>query len=101
AVSNGMYTEWIDDYAVLPLEKDTAIWKAWLKKDGAIPDEKKELAAAISTMIVFDFITGNWDRWSGGNVATSKGKVLYVDNDAAFFHPVPKDGQARHHRLLE
>jgi hypothetical protein len=99
-VAHGMFTEWIDDYAVLPLENDKS-WKGWLKKDGVIPDDKKDLAAAISTMIVFDYITGNWDRWSGANIATSKGKVLYVDNDAAFFFPLPKDGEERNKRLLE
>ena len=99
-VVHGMFTEWIDDYAVLPLENDKE-WRGWLKKDGAIPDDKKEQARAISTLIVFDYVTGNWDRWSGANVATSKGKVLYVDNDGAFFEVVPKDGLARNKRYLE
>jgi hypothetical protein len=99
AVVHGMFTEWIDDYAVLPLEKEKD-WRSWLKEDAAIPDDKKELARAISTMIVFDYIIGNWDRWSGANVATSKGKVLYVDNDGAFFETPPKDGLARAKRQL-
>ena len=99
AVVHGMFTEWIDDYAVLPLEDDKD-WRGWLKKDGVIPADKKDLARAISTMIVFDYITGNWDRWSGANVATSKGKVLYVDNDGAFFEAPPKDGLARAKRYL-
>lgn len=99
AVVHGMFTEWIDDYAVLPLENEKD-WRGWLKKDGVIPDDKKDLARAISTMIVFDYITGNWDRWSGANVATSKGKVLYVDNDGAFFETPPKDGLARAKRYL-
>jgi hypothetical protein len=98
-VVHGMFTEWIDDYAVLPLENDKT-WREWLKKDAAIPDDKKALARAISTLILFDYVTGNWDRWSGANVAISRGKVLYVDNDAAFFHPLPKDGADRNKRLL-
>lgn len=100
SVVHGMFTEWIDDYAVLPLENDKE-WRAWLKKDGAIPDDKRDLARAISTMIVFDYVTGNWDRWSGANVATSKGKVLFVDNDGAFFETPPKDGLARNKRYLD
>lgn len=100
AVVHGMFTEWIDDYAVLPLESEKE-WRTWLKKDGAIPDDKKELARAISTMIFFDYVIGNWDRWSGANVATSRGKVLYVDNDGAFFEAPPKDGLARTKRHLE
>jgi len=96
----GAYIPWIDDYAVLPLENDKA-GRGWLKKDGALPDEKKDLARAISTMIVFDYVTGNWDRWSGANIATSKGKLLYVDNDGAFFESPPKDFLARNKRTLE
>lgn len=105
-VVHGAFTEWIDDYAVLPLERDDD-WRGWLKKDGAIPDDKRALAAAIGTMILFDYVTGNWDRWSGANVATSGGragsprKVLFVDNDGAFFDVVPKDGLARNARLLD
>jgi hypothetical protein len=99
-VAHGMFTEWIDDYAVLPLENDKE-WRGWLKKDAPVPDDKKELARAISTLVVFDFVTGNWDRWSGANIATSKGKVLYVDNDGAFFDVVPKDGLARNKRYLD
>lgn len=105
-VVHGALIPWIADYAVLPLENDKE-WRGWLKKDGAIPDDKKDVAAAISTMIVFDYVTGNWDRWSGANVATSggregrPGKVLFVDNDAAFFETPPKDALARNKRYLE
>ena len=40
-------------------------------------------------MIVFDYLTANWDRWSGGNVAedSANGKLLFVDNDGAFYDP--------------
>ena len=47
---------------------------------------------SISTMIAFDYVTANWDRWSGGNVAEdgATGKVLFVDNDGAFYEwPAP------------
>jgi hypothetical protein len=49
------------------------------------------MAAQISTLIVFDSITGNWDRWSGGQIGYDRatGSLLFVDNDAAFFDPIP------------
>lgn len=99
----GALMPWIDDYTVLPLEKEPLFsqWRGWLKKDATIPDDKKELAREVSTLVLFDFLTANWDRWSGGNVATSKGKMLYVDNDGAFFENPPKDALARNKRYLE
>lgn len=102
-VVEGAKMPWIDDYAVVALENEplSSRWRRWLKKDGAIPDDEKDLAREISTMILFDFVTGNWDRWSGANVATSKGKLLYVDNDGAFFETPPKEGLARNKRYLE
>jgi hypothetical protein len=43
------------------------------------------LAAGLITMQVFDYLIGNWDRWSGGNIKTDPDGNLYVhDNDAAF-----------------
>lgn len=99
----GALTMWIDDYEVLPLEKEPLFSqvRGWLKKGSTIPPEKLELARATSTLIVFDYLTGNWDRWSGANVAMSEGRVLYVDNDGAFFENPPKDGLARNERMLK
>lgn len=99
----GALMPWIDGYEVLPLEKEPLFtqWRGWLKKDAPIPDDKKELAAAASTLVLFDYLTGNWDRWSGGNVATANGKILFVDNDGAFFESPPADALARNKRYLE
>jgi len=42
-------------------------------------------AAALTTMQIFDYLIGNWDRWSGGNIKTDHNGNLYIhDNDAAF-----------------
>ena len=89
----GALMPWIDRYEVVPLERPTwrSRWHEWLMdRKVAIPDADRALSRAISTMLVFDYITGNWDRWSGGNVARdgATGVLLYVDNDGAFFeHP--------------
>jgi hypothetical protein len=90
---HGALIPWINDYRVLPLEEPSwrARWESWLMNPEArIPDAEEGLAASISTMLVFDYITANWDRWSGGNVARAgaDGVLLFVDNDGAFYeHP--------------
>lgn len=76
----GAIIPWIQGLEFLPLSASNA----FLEKDPA-------LASQISTLIVFDVLTGNWDRWSGGNVGFDRGanRVLFIDNDGAFFDPVP------------
>ncbi|MGH7293333.1 MAG: hypothetical protein ACRELB_00295 [Polyangiaceae bacterium] len=91
----GALIPWIEHYRVLPLEtaKWRERWEPWLFDPRArVPDDQRALASAISTMIVFDYVTANWDRWSGGNVARdgATGALLYVDNDGAFYEwPAP------------
>ena len=101
----GAAKPWLDKYVVLPLEQPSARarWEPWLTDPAAsIPDEQRALAGAVSTMIAFDYITGNWDRWSGGNIAQdgATGTVLYVDNDGAFYDPPPADSLARQLAML-
>jgi hypothetical protein len=90
---HGALIPWIADYRVVPLEEDSwrAKWQRWLTDPAAVvPPAQSSLAASISTMIVFDYVTANWDRWSGGNVAQAgaQGTLLFVDNDGAFYeHP--------------
>jgi hypothetical protein len=88
----GALMPWLDTYRVLPLEEPTwrARWEPWvLDLRATVPPDERSRAASISTMIGFDYITANWDRWSGGNVAedSATGKVLFVDNDGAFYDP--------------
>ncbi len=58
---------------------------------------QRELARQISNMISFDFLATNWDRFSGleklhgANCHVSHGRLLSIDNGAAFQtspHPV-------------
>ncbi len=93
----GALIPWIADLSFLAIETDPLLseWKGWLGgRDGTaeVPDEKKHLAAQISTLIVFDYVTGNWDRWSGGNVGldAKHATVLFIDNDGAFYDAPPK-----------
>jgi hypothetical protein len=61
-------------------------WKRYLSLDGRIPDDELPLVRQISDMVLFDFLTDNPDRWSGGNARVSEdGSVLYfMDNTLSF-----------------
>ncbi|MEM9069619.1 MAG: hypothetical protein AAGE52_13990 [Myxococcota bacterium] len=61
-------------------------WRRWLAHDGTIPEGKDVLARDLSTMLAFDYLIGNWDRFSGGNIHTTPdGTRLFVrDHNAAF-----------------
>jgi hypothetical protein len=60
---------------------------AWLTHGQPIPPDRMAMAAQVSTLIVFDFLTSNPDRYSGGNMKMSEdGKQLYfMDNTMSFF----------------
>jgi len=100
----GALIPWIKDLHFLDLEAEPrrSEWRAWLGAKSPVPPDKTKLAEQISTMIVFDYLTANWDRWSGGNVGTDAAgqAVLYIDNDGAFFDPPPKGPLAKQRSLL-
>jgi hypothetical protein len=61
--------------------------QTWLTQGQPIPREQEGMAAQLSDLFVFDFLTSNPDRYSGGNMKMSAdGKQLYfMDNTMAFF----------------
>ena len=101
----GAIIPWIDKLEFLPLESEPwrSRWRAWLTSGATIPDDQKVLARDVSTMLAFDWLTGNWDRWSGGNIGfdSTRGTLLYIDNDGAFFDAPPADALAKSRRLVE
>ena len=63
-------------------------WGRWLRAGHAVPPDQSVRAEEISTLLVFDFLTGNWDRWSGANVPMdAQGHLIYRDNNGAFDEP--------------
>jgi hypothetical protein len=62
----------------------------WLRIGGEVPDDRADLARDLSTMLAFDYLIGNWDRFSGGNVSTdAEGRRLFVrDHNVAFQDPL-------------
>jgi hypothetical protein len=101
----GAIIPWIPRLGFLALEKDPLLsqWKGWLGTTDDVPEDKRSLAAQISTLIVFDYLTGNWDRWSGENVGfdSKQGMVLFIDNDGAFYDTPPPGPLASQRRRLE
>ncbi|MFO0663281.1 MAG: hypothetical protein U0174_04985 [Polyangiaceae bacterium] len=93
----GAILPWIPDLTFPAMEREPELsrWKKWLS--GEVTPSPTEVgdAAAMSTMVLFDYMTGNFDRFSGGNVGRSKGQLLFIDNDGAFLDPMPKEPQER------
>ena len=66
-------------------------YAALLDASRPLPPERTTLAADLSTLLLFDFLNDNVDRWSGGNIlrqrataTTPVGPTLYMDNGASF-----------------
>jgi hypothetical protein len=61
--------------------------RQWLSLGIPLPPGRRSMAAQVSNLIVFDFLTSNPDRYSGGNMKMSRdGERLYfMDNTLAFF----------------
>jgi hypothetical protein len=102
----GAIMPWIAQYRVLPIEQpaERTLWEPWVfDANASVPEDQRALASAISTVIAFDYLTANWDRWSGGNVAQdgATGTVLFVDNDGAFYEQPAADTLARQRAQLE
>jgi hypothetical protein len=71
----------------IDIEPNRSRWMAWLTSNDPLPAGQTAIARQISTMLLFDYFTANWDRWSGDNIAIDRatGTILFVDNDGAFY----------------
>lgn len=95
----GAAISWFDGLSFWPLEKEPlrSESRAWLTVGKEVPAAKVDLARQTSSLIAFDFLTANWDRYSGENVGIDRSGslVLYIDNDAAFMDGPPKAALAK------
>jgi hypothetical protein len=89
---------WVKGMRSIGLE-NRSTWETWLQ-EGEIPESRAALARDLSTMVVFDFLIGNWDRFSGGNlpIDSSREGAILRDNDRAFSNPLH---ERRYERLLD
>ncbi len=102
----GALIPWIDGLEIFPLEQEP-LFSRWRGAVGegdlsALSEAERALFGQASTLVAFDTLSGNWDRWSGGNVGVDRLEtlLLFIDNDGAFFPAPPPDGLARQRRLL-
>ena len=86
----------------LEAEPKRTEWRAWLGGPNVVPEDERDFAAQISDLLIFDYLTGNWDRWSGGNIGADESgqKLLFIDNDGAFFDPPPPEPLAKQRALV-
>lgn len=66
-------------------------YAALLDASRPLPPEQATVAAELSTLLLFDFLNDNVDRWSGGNILRVRaaagappGPMLFMDNGASF-----------------
>lgn len=63
-----------------------ALWASYLQVGAEIPAEERGIVEQLATLVVFDVVIDNADRWSGANVkASPDGKTIYfMDNTLSF-----------------
>lgn len=65
-------------------------WTRLLTQGEPIPDAERARAEDVSTIIAFDFLIGNWDRWHGTNTLQDRdGRLVFRDNNGGFYEPMP------------
>lgn len=98
----GAMIAWIPGLSRLALEDDP-LWSAWREWVSVSPPERsielrvpastakkireaRVLAPQLSSLIAFDHLTGNRDRWSGHNVLVdvTRTRLVYLDHNLAF-----------------
>ncbi len=103
-VARGAAIYWIPAMARSELTSESAIHaiRGWLRVGGELPAGREGVARDLSTMFAYDYLIGNWDRLSGGNVsATEGGERLFVRDHNVAFGAVSGDRYARLRRTLE
>ncbi len=92
---------WLSDLRELGLDTEEGVerWSRWLSQDQPLSerDKSKGLAAQISTMVCFDFLIANWDRFSGANAQGDRSEsfVYFRDHNVAFTEPLSSAHEAK------
>ncbi|MBW2277319.1 MAG: hypothetical protein JRF63_07495 [Deltaproteobacteria bacterium] len=78
---------WVDGLEPSGLEGSAGLERLGqlLALDGPSVDQEP-LVVEASALLVFDYVTGNWDRFSGGNLFRDAdgGQLVLLDNNGAF-----------------
>jgi hypothetical protein len=99
---SGAAIYWVPQMRSLGVDGDARLarFRRHLSQDGEIAERDAPLHADFAMMVAFDYLIGNWDRWSGGNAqGLPDGRRLFVrDHDSAFAAPL---GPPMHRRVLD
>jgi hypothetical protein len=84
----------------LDSQENVLAWQGWMTVDEELPPEKAELMSQLSSLLIFDMLINNSDRFSGGNLMTSPdGHTLFwMDNTFGF--QVEPEGHIRCRQYL-
>ncbi len=92
-VSVGAMIYWVPVLRLLGIFSGPAVerWTNSLIAGSPIAPDQRRRVEEISTLVVFDFIIGNWDRWHGTNtLVDGEGRMVYRDNNGGFLEPLPR-----------
>lgn len=77
---------WVDETREFDLDTGRARWLPWLSEGGSLPDGRELLARDLSTMILFDFLIANSERYAGGNMrGLPSGERIFLQNQHLSF----------------
>lgn len=63
-----------------------AEWNPWLDPRQSIPPERLTRATQIASLIVFDYLQANFDRWNSANVPQDeRDDLVFRDNNRAWY----------------
>lgn len=99
-VVRGAFIYWVPGLLRSDLDTPSGIvrWTGWLAIGAEIPEDQRAIARDLSNTVLFDYLIGNRDRWTGGNVRPAPGGRLVIrDHNLAF--PVAL-GEGVHRRML-
>lgn len=97
----GAFIYWVPGLQRTDLDTPDGIarWSEWLRQGGVIPEGQRSIARDVSSALVFDYVIGNRDRWSGGNISLVEGgRVVIRDHNLAFPYVLV---EGVHRRMLE
>lgn len=92
-VAVGAMIYWVPVLRLLGIFSGPAVerWTNALIAGAPIPPDQRRRVEEISTLVVFDYIIGNWDRWHGTNtLVDGQGRMVYRDNNGGFLEPMPR-----------
>lgn len=86
--TRGELSFWIPDIVDSHLDALDVVlqWWRWMTVGEEIPAEKRGLMAQLSSLLVFDLLQNNSDRFSGGNIPMSPDgrRLFWMDNTFGF-----------------